>query len=403
MTTPARNDNITTSGTGNVLHERILPGPYAVLSSTTAGAHSQKWVVDVRPASGSAGRVKDFRLCRGWSHLVERFEKSSNTVAMTYSTSPSVLERYTYTAGSFWPSGITPPAPVDPTSNMINYATVKALNNVKAQDVHLGNFIAEFHKTVHTVTDRVSKITQGVRAYKQRNPLGWATVKRVQIGNLPDYRWCEIPNDWLELQYGWKPLLSDIQGALQAMFKVARRSVPIIVASGVVKDELLTTSLASGALPSTATIRWGNKRTARVQLAYQVVNSLLHELSSLGLINPAEIVWEVTKYSFVVDWVLPVGPWLSSLTGDAGLSFITGTVTKHSDVTFRGCTVVETDPRYKFIAGVNNGPTYVGRYMRLTRTCLTSSPTPGLYVKNPMSALHVANAIALLAQAFGRR
>jgi hypothetical protein len=47
----------------------------------------------------------------------------------------------------------------------------------------------------------------------------------------------------------------------------------------------------------------------------RLIAELYEELSlqrSLGLVNPAEIAWEVVPYSFVVDWFLPIGSYISA-------------------------------------------------------------------------------------------
>jgi hypothetical protein len=404
MTTPAKNINLVTFSTGQYTRWRTVPAPEVIEFDGSVGPRGTGYLVDIRPASGNAGRVKKFLLCRAWDHWIADLQMDKRSNSVVHSVGPDTY-RERWTQGSFWNGGSTPPVPEEPSTNMINWAMVKALNKVKEQDIHLGNFIAEFHKTVQTVSSRATKIANQVERFKVKHPKDWTKVKAVQTGNLPRHRWCEIPNSWLELQYGWKPLLQDVEGGLKAMFKVARRDIPVIVASAQVKDVVPSSSSALSIDGSyKATLNWQSERTARVQLCYRVDNPVLHELSSLGLVNPLEVVWELTKYSFVVDWFLPIGPWLSSLTGDAGMSFITGSVTKRTNMTFLGSNAELNSPSSGYSPGPDGvtAPVYTGKYFHLNRSCLTSSPFPGIYVKNPMSALHAANAIALLVQAFRR-
>lgn len=59
-----------------------------------------------------------------------------------------------------------------------------------------------------------------------------------------------------------------------------------------------------------------------------VRNPNLHLASQLGLTNPASVAYELVPYSFVLDWVLPLGPFLSSLTDFSGLDISNAYMTK---------------------------------------------------------------------------
>jgi hypothetical protein len=134
-------------------------------------------------------------------------------------------------------------------------------------------------------------------------------------------------------------------------------------------------------------------------------NPKLAELSSLGLINPLEIVWEVLRYSFVVDWFLPVGEWLGSLTADVGYTFYGGSLSKISRMVEVPYTFQIEDVTYGGIrTRVINGTSFNchAESYNFVRTCYGSSPVPGLHFKNPLSALHMMNGLSLLVQAFKR-
>lgn len=53
-------------------------------------------------------------------------------------------------------------------------------------------------------------------------------------------------------------------------------------------------------------------------------NPGLRQLNGLGLLNPALLWWELLPYSFVVDWFLPVGDVLTSLTAGIGMDGVVG-------------------------------------------------------------------------------
>lgn len=132
-------------------------------------------------------------------------------------------------------------------------------------------------------------------------------------------------------------------------------------------------------------------------LYYRRSSSTLHTLSSLGITNPLYLSWELMKYSFVIDWFVHVGDFLSSLDAAFGCSFVAGCVTTgvrasqelrwyQSGVTSPGNSIFsdysEKDENFS-----------VDRSTLLTFPLLT---LPAF--KDPRSLEHALNAIALLRQ-----
>lgn len=146
----------------------------------------------------------------------------------------------------------------------------------------------------------------------------------------------------------------------------------------------------SGGHQSTVTVSTG----ARCGIVAAVIDPVIHSLSQQGLINPASIAWDLVPYSFVFDWLLPIGDILRGYESELGLQFISGyisqrttanvttTVTPYDTGSFRGSGTSTTDETFRF-----------------TRTGLTSFPMPSMYIKkNWASTWHGAEALALLSQ-----
>jgi hypothetical protein len=128
-------------------------------------------------------------------------------------------------------------------------------------------------------------------------------------------------------------------------------------------------------------------------------NELLISLSSLGVLNPLEVGWELVPLSFVVDWAWPLGNWLDSL--DAMLGY---TCRGYSSSLF-----VEMEWTLTGVSGtygakkIENDYRGSKRMVYLSREASTSVPLPTLPgFKDPRSLGHMANGLALLASAFGR-
>jgi hypothetical protein len=373
---------------------------------------------DIHPASGNSDMIGGFRKCRPWNRTFGTMRASAGGKGFRWIYYSPTADIDQYVAGvDAWLDGsgvssLDPGLPSLPSSNMINATVVKALNKLKSQDVHVGNFIAESRKTFEMVANSANSIASQVNKFRKNNPKLWLQVISTETGSLAKDQWCKIPGAWLELQYGWKPLMSDIYGAMNHMVRRSRYQIPYVIVTAETGNADITkffyqlsTTRLDVSVGTGCNVYFDDKQKCHVSLVYGMSNPVLAELSSLGLINPLEIVWETTRYSFVVDWFLPISGWLSALTADVGYNFVTGALSTVARRKFRSSTNIGSMPssrpgsptRYY---GYPSALVFDGEVGLMNRTCYTSSPVPGLYVKNPLSLGHVANGLSLLVQAF---
>lgn len=244
-------------------------------------------------------------------------------------------------------------------------------------------------ETVNMVTSRVQKLYRGARAIKQLNFAKARAIfgnphRRLKLGK-------SFPQNWLEFQYGWRPLLGDINTLLDNPlpqligFITARGSLPISVTDMNAQSSYWRLRQIQGT--STAFSR--GKVT--------VNSSALSAASQLGLLNPLAVAWEAVPWSFVIDWFYPVGDYLERLGASTGITFSDYSCTQHrkGTVTF---TTVNTAPR-KY--GGRPNQTISGFCKRSSRNMsFTLNPLPVL--GNGLNLTRFANALSLLAGVFGR-
>jgi hypothetical protein len=289
-------------------------------------------------------------------------------------------------------------------NGLINRAEQKALLKLRGHDFNLGVFLAEIQQTMNLVGTSAARIARMVKYYRLTNAEAWRRIKKWQVGNCLKENWGYIPGSWLELQYGWLPLMSDIWAALGYAQSLARDLGAVAhVTSSQQTHDLLNVNASALIGASTCSMRYRVKHVCNVSLYFEVKDILLAELGSLGLVNPVSIVWERMIYSFVIDWFLPVGDWLQSISAPAGFSFKGGSRSTISRMEF----VEATNKRFETF---NSGSTHYrcsgefpemkGSAYSFNRHCYESTPVPGLYLKNPLSPTHMLNGIALLLQAF---
>lgn len=141
----------------------------------------------------------------------------------------------------------------------------------------------------------------------------------------------------------------------------------------------------------------------KLVLRYRVASELTSFLAQTGFTNPINLAWEVLPFSFVVDWFLPIGPWLETLSAWNGLEFVGGSQTLFT----RGWTHLSVDYQGPCRFIVNDQGIWVkhSRFSQevvlLDRSTLGGFPTQTLPTfKNPLSVTHASNALALVRSVF---
>jgi hypothetical protein len=210
-----------------------------------------------------------------------------------------------------------------------------------------------------------------------------------------------VANFQLAMQFGVKPLISDINdivelssGSLdfntEAFRRRRKRSFP---------RELLSTTTNGGVTTNVY-------ESGSVEVKYRIVARVKAGpvLSALKLgLGPLSLAWELTPWSFVVDWLLPVGDAIEQaemLTAVEPTSITRTTVIRR---------IVEVEKTFSGAAG--NGYTWnLARtyarfdYFSCQRQLLPSLPAVQVFVldERPLRNQRLFNALALLRQKLPR-
>lgn len=284
---------------------------------------------------------------------------------------------------------------------------IRARNNLKSSKINLGIAFAERKRTAKLVGDTATRLAKSYRQLRRgevrnaMNTLGIASSKREPRGS-------NVPAKWLEMQYGWKPMLSDVYGACSALSK-RRKDDWSVTAKGRAKSvEVLLFQNKLGDNPhfyDGANVVTRIERGAYTRIDAQPSNEVLISLSALGLTNPLLIAWELVPYSFVVDWFLPVGDWLSSLDATLGFQIVGCSTSFFVKANWDD----NVSDRRVFGPELSNTILechYSGqkRLVSLLRVASAIPPIPSFpSLKDGRSLGHMANGLALLSQVFGRR
>lgn len=300
-------------------------------------------------------------------------------------------------------------------------AALKILENLKGQKVNLAVAFAERKQTADLFSTTVRRLTAGVEACKKGNIKGLKKAFGLRaVATKEDLRILgsrkksgsnrmEVASSlFLENRYGWVPLLSDITGAAQLLaekdisdpnrydqsFKGSARF-------SATEENFNNPSQTSWwAIPLYLDIRIQRKWGAFYRCDAYLENPALHAAAKLGLLNPAIVAWEKLPWSFVADWVVPIGSYLNSMDAVAGWRFRAGSISRKTDEDW----TVMVRPRQQGGWGtISASGTGKSKQSYLSRSVLSDFPSyaiADLIPKNPLSTGHVLNAVALLAQSF---
>lgn len=127
-------------------------------------------------------------------------------------------------------------------------------------------------------------------------------------------RWA---NEWLQLKYGWQPLLSSVYGAANELLEHAevlshaRGSATISETRKGIQTRVFDVSGVGDTTCHPVNIVSSTKLKNACLIDVTVgPPSSLTAASRWTSLNPLSIAWELTPYSFVVDWFFDVGSYL---------------------------------------------------------------------------------------------
>lgn len=304
-------------------------------------------------------------------------------------------------------------APPDITHNA--YAEFKALRRLieHAESDIEGNIaqdIVQIGQTTRLITDTCKRLVKSIIALKNGNIPG--AIHALWSGHMPRFNGKgpsiskALAQNWLELQYGWKPLIQDVRASMEALKRLNDSSSPLVrrvTASAKVRTNSETPIISTtGSGNRVGTTNVDTFTTTKFVLRYKIDDKLKAFLAQTGFTNPINLVWEILPFSFVVDWFIPIGPYLETLSSWDGLVFLDGSKTRFT----RGTVLSVVDATETFL-GQNweHHARYRRQTILLNRERLTTFPTTKIpsELKNGLASVtHATNALALLRAAFRR-
>lgn len=283
----------------------------------------------------------------------------------------------------------------------------KLLSQVKGSDFHLGNFLGEFNQTLGLIAETATAVYEAGKAAKKGNfqrafakladhRVTRPTLRLTHYNEIWKQRALTASSNQLKLVYGVLPLLQDVQGAAEFLahqLNVPRRQVYKASGARILKDDpyaFYNASRPPGGYYSYTPDRseLGTKKQIKLILAEA------DPVALSGIYDVPSTLWEITPFSFVFDWFLPIGNWLQA-RGMA--SAVTGTyVTSTKNFwMWKGAHSMNT---HAIIYGAEGIGMKAGTFTRV----ISSSPDLPLPTFKPLvkaaSWQHCLNAVSLVTQ-----
>jgi len=201
------------------------------------------------------------------------------------------------------------------TSHGIDLAAILR-SKIKDQNLNLALSLAEYRKTADLFSSAAKDVYAAFRSL--RSGRGMKDIARY-LKTPNDDKQRDVANRWLQYQYGVKPTISDVYGSVEELNKKLYEGVFLYVNFTRKSSESGQAFWPNPSSP-VGSSSWSVRHNVRVKARYKISGGGVKQLSQVGITNPALLVWELIPYSFVVDWLIPVGDWLSSLDALAGVS-----------------------------------------------------------------------------------
>lgn len=176
--------------------------------------------------------------------------------------------------------------------------------------------------------------------------------------------------EYLAVHYGWSPLFTEIYQLLKFLGEGIDYPIGWYQETGSCYSNTKFDRPAN-----TVKYRYKGRIVVKLGCRAEAENKLAYTLGVLGLANPAAIVWDAVKWSFVVDWVLSIGPRIQNQTAWLGVKF--------SDTyrtTYHSFEYIRTTPGM----GLNGYSQSVEGYNVVRETGVMFTP-PAIRLKNPIS------------------
>lgn len=281
----------------------------------------------------------------------------------------------------------------DPSVNSLLTTTVVAqireeslkrlATKIKGTQWDLSVMIGELPKTQKWMIGAVKEVATAYRALRKGNmrqlkrlaKRGRAFVKKRGLAGTIHHGAGQVSSRWMEFRYAVMPVVYDAQSALNVLYDSQVKPSVRRVSAGKKLGHLIN---IVEVYPSYNIRRVSMAEGQGRAVVYFRVHPVSEQLKRFGLINLPALLWELTPLSFVVDWFLPVGDYLSNLDTMAGVDVLGGTYSlrvKGESHMIGASYRVKKGPNEYYNVTIGNQESRLDSYIRTVENSKSLAPT----------------------------
>jgi hypothetical protein len=269
----------------------------------------------------------------------------------------------------------------------------KLLKKIKGHELHLGVALAEVDKLAGTVLGTLRNLVFGLDDLRRLRFAAFARrfgARPPRKDRVERLRLLDISGRFLEMRYAWEPTIADAYEAAKAFEELSNGP-----------RQYLNRATRRMTKPVGYRTNYCQvNQTVEVRRTY--LFEMYEEMGAfrqMGLIDPLSILWERIPMSFVVDWFIPIGTYLS-LIGQ--IPYLKGRFLRTSSIRWNSSGTYQAAP---FTGQDPASPSVDCDWVRFNLERVPTSgppsvPLPNFSVAGAIAGKRIQNAIALAHQIF---
>lgn len=264
------------------------------------------------PASISNPLVLGYRSPSAWYARVNRWEFSEGEI--NWVRSDGLTRRTSGFLTSLMGSEANNLVPLNP--SLADDVLRKVLSEMLEDDVAFNAFMLQGKQSLRMVANLATGLAYGTDRLMMTEFKSPKQFKRF-FRNATDSAISKFSGKYLEYLYGWKPLADDVENAFQSMIEgytgPEQKRFRLRVSKGRKLKGVIPFTRSASSYWTTNWV-WATDLTfeqrAKVVLHYEFPSQAGEMLPTM---TPFGTLWEVTPWSFVVDWFVPIGDWIGAM------------------------------------------------------------------------------------------